>query len=133
MNLRILKPDTAFTLSKKTKPTKDKGYRGWIKTLPCLIDLVGPSDAAHLSTARRGYGHLGRGKGQKASDRWCLPLSTARHAQQHQCNEELFWVAWGVNPWAACLTLHGLYSDMGEEATPIATELILKRELGRHG
>ena len=129
---RIFKPDTAFRPSKSTKAVKDKAYLSFIHELPCLIELVTPVEAAHLSTANRLYGHTGRGKGSKVSDRWCLPLCMEKHIEQHQHNEMLFWSVNGINPHLAALTLHGLWSDMKDDAVPIARELIMKRELGRY-
>lgn len=133
MTYRIYRPTTAFTASKKTAPVKDKTYLDFIRSLPCMVECTYPVEAAHISTGSRQHGHLGRGKGTKASDRWTLPLTPGKHYEQHQGNEGMFWAVHGINQYVAAMTLHGLYTDMGEEATSIATELILKRELGRHG
>ena len=134
MNYRIQRPQTAFTASKNTAPVEDKNYSDFIRSLPCMVTLTHPVHAAHVSTAHRGYGHLGRGKGTRASDRWQLPLCEHEHLNvQHKMNELEYWKKNGIDAHVAALTLHGLWADMGEKATPLATELILERRLGKHG
>ena len=135
---RIARPETAFSIQpgKQTKPVKRKPYRDWIKTLPCMLAgthgnlCEGVVDPAHLSTRAGKYGHFGRGKQSKASDRWVLPLCRLHHDQQHDHKELTWWSIYNRNPYVACLVLWGLWSDLGEDATEIATKLILERELG---
>ncbi|MEX3008326.1 DUF968 domain-containing protein [Hoeflea sp. TYP-13] len=128
---RIIKPDLA-TASKATAPVKNRPYLSWLHKLPCIVTLQVTIQAAHLSTANRAYGHLGRGKGRKASDRWILPLCQAKHDEQTYLGDELkFWRRYGINPHVACLTLHGLWTDLGDDATEFATAIILSREIGR--
>lgn len=117
--------------SKATAPIKRKDYLSWLHDLPCIVSLRHPVEAAHLSEAMTMYGHLGRGKGRKASDRWAVPLCKQKHDEQHQGKESDFWKRSGVNPYVAALTLWGLWSDLGEDATDIAVRLIVSREIGR--
>ena len=120
--MKIARPDTAFSLQPKTaKARKDKGYLAWLHEVPCIVTGTLPVEAAHLSTANPKYGHLGRGKGQKAHDRWALPLSPEQHRWQHHYGEEDYWRNRShINPWQTALVLHGLYLD-GVEPTEAYT------------
>ena len=108
---RIARPPTAFSGSLKAKPEKAPDYLAWIRTLPCVVTGRFPVEAAHLSASNLAYGHTGRGKGQRASDRWALPLAPSIHAEQHSRNETEFWSAIGINPHAVALALFGAYSE----------------------
>lgn len=124
-------PQQALAPSKKTAPVKDKEYLDWIRELPCLVELKSPVEAAHLSKGDILYGHLGRGKGTKAGDRWALPLSKIQHEAQHTVGEMRFWRALKINPYLAALSLHGLWTDLKDDATPIAIRMITTRVIGR--
>ena len=110
--MRIARPDTAFSLQPKTaKARKDGGYLAWLHEVPCIITGTLPVEAAHLSTANPKYGHMGRGKGQKAHDRWALPMAPDQHQRQHHIGEVKFWCFKDMNPYITALVLHGLYLD----------------------
>ena len=128
---RIVSHNPQIPASKRTAPIKRKTYRDWIGTLPCIVTGTTPVEAAHISTANLSYGHLGRGKGAKASDRWCLPLSPEKHAEQHQMKEIKFWNQQGIDPYLAALTLYALWTDLGDDATDIAQQIIWGRKVGR--
>jgi len=122
--MKIARPDTAFSLQPKTaKARKDGGYLHWLHSIPCIVTGVLPVEAAHLSAANPKYGHMGRGKGQKAHDRWALPLSQTEHRYQHHIGEDVYWNvnihSKGINPYLTALVLHGLYLD-GMEASDAA-------------
>ena len=121
--MKIARPDTAFSLQPKTaKARKDKGYLAWLHSVPCIVTGTLPVEAAHLSLANPKYGHMGRGKGQKAHDRWALPLSPDQHRLQHNYGEERYWKYRAqINPYPIALVLHGLYLDgvSPEEASRI--------------
>lgn len=119
------------TASKSTKPVKRKGYLSWLHELPCVVTGTMPVEAAHISTQNLSYGHLGRAKGTKASDRWALPLSPSEHRKQHAGNETLYWQMRGIDPYIVALSLYGLYCDLGPDATDIATQIILGQRIGR--
>lgn len=108
----------------KKKATKSKSYLAFIHSLPCCVSGRYGVEAAHLSFAATRYGHYGRGKGTKVSDRWVLPLHADEHRRQHSMNEESFWVAAGINPHVLALTIHGLWTDLGDGAEPFATAII---------
>lgn len=101
---------------KSSAPKKRKDYLSFIHSLPCVVTGKSPVEAAHLSFAAIEYGHLGRAKGRKASDRWALPLHPDEHAKQHAGNERAYWASTGINPHILALVFWGLFSDMGEEA-----------------
>lgn len=112
MSFRIAHPPTAFTLQpKRAKPGKELSYLKWLHSLPCAVTGSRPVEAAHLSTANAFYGHMGRGKGQKADDRWALPLAPALHAKQHAGNEMAFWKWTGIDPHRLALVLHALWEQ----------------------
>jgi hypothetical protein len=128
MNFRIKQPDTAFSdnvHSKNAKPVKAKSYLEFIRGLPCLIAHAGPVEAAHLSTASEKHGHTGRGKQQKASDRWALPLCTTMHRVQHSMSEMKFWNSHGIDPHEAANALWGAYQERGTAAHDWAVRTIL--------
>lgn len=131
MNFRIKQPDTAFSdnvHSKNAKPVKAKSYLDFIRGLPCLIAHVGPVEAAHLSTANEKYGHMGRAKSSKASDRFALPLCTTLHRTQHSMNEMQFWNSHNINPYDAANALWGAYQERGTAAHDWAVRMILNDE-----
>ena len=110
--MKIARPDTAFSLQPKTaKARKDQSYLAFIRQVPCIVTGTLPVEAAHLSTANPKYCHMGRGKGQKAHDRWALPLSPEEHRVQHSLGERLYWGISKIDPWLTALVLHGLYLD----------------------
>jgi hypothetical protein len=108
----------------KKRATKSKGYLSFIHLLPCVVTGQFGVQAAHLSMAAPKYGHYGRGKSSKASDRWCLPLSPDKHSRQHVIGEDLFWRSAGIDPHILALTLHGLWTDLGDDAEPFAIAII---------
>ena len=110
---------------------KQPEYLVWVRKLPCIVTLAMPVEAAHLSTANLKYGHLGRGKGKKADDRWALPLVPEKHVDQHRRRELAFWEQHGINPYTAALVLHGMWSVHGEEVKDLATRLIVQQMIGR--
>jgi hypothetical protein len=97
------------------KAVKREPYLQWVRQLPCIVTGQHGVEACHLSTANLTYGHFGRGKSQKASDRWALPLTPAEHRRQHAMNELIYWRSVRVNSHLAALVLWGMYSD---NATP---------------
>jgi len=111
----------------KQKASKNKDYLSFIHRLPCVVTGVHTVEAAHLSAMAPEYGHYGRGKSSKASDRWVLPLSPVQHRKQHSGNEMEYWQAVGINPHVLALTLFGLWYDMGDDAEPFAAAIINKQ------
>lgn len=110
----------------KPRPVKRRDYLAWIHDIPCVITGKTGVEACHLSWARPELGHYGRGKSRKASDRWVLPMSPEKHREQHSMGEQRFWMMHKPDPHILCLTLYGLWSDYGDEATEFATRIIMK-------
>lgn len=123
MGFRIAPATDAFTFPKK-KASKSPSYLDFVRSLPCAVTGRYGVQAAHLSAAAPRYGHYGRGKQRKASDRWVLPMAPEEHARQHNIGEMAFWRAAGINPYILALTLFGLWSDLGEDAAPFAAAII---------
>lgn len=115
---------TAFQPIPKRKAEKSKDYLSFVRTLPCVVTGTNIVEAAHLSSAAPQYGHYGRGRGTKASDRWVLPLSPEQHRRQHTGNEMAYWKSVGINPHILCLTIWGLFSEMGDDAEAFAAAII---------
>lgn len=113
----------------KSKPTKNKAYLSWIHCLPCVITGQYGVEASHLSMAAPKYGHYGRARGRKAPDRWILPLCKAAHDRSHHIGEDLFWRNAGIDPHILALTIHGLWTDLGDDAEPFATAIINQARL----
>lgn len=114
----------------KAPPVENKTYLDFIRSLPCVI-TGSQAEAAHLSFKNEAYGHLGRGKGQKASDCWALPLSPSEHRlsahSQHNFNEADWWRRTGINPHALARSIYGTYCERGaEDARPICLVIIRK-------
>jgi hypothetical protein len=108
----------------KAKASKSKGYLAWLHELSCCVTGAVEVQAAHVSFASPKYGHYGRGKASKVSDRWALPLSALEHARQHSMNEREYWASVGIDPHVLALTLHGLWTDLGDGAQPFAQAII---------
>lgn len=111
----------------KAKAKKERGYLAFIHCLPCVITGVYGVEAAHLSMAASEYGHYGRAKSSKASDRWVLPLSPVKHRRQHEIGEDLFWRSAGIDPHVLALVIYGLWAEYGDAAEPFAIAIINQR------
>ena len=122
MAFRIVKSQSS--LIKPPKPVKRKEYLDFIRQLPCAVTGVMGVEAAHLSTRNVVFGHLGRGKSQKASDRWALPLSPAEHRAQHDMNEADYWTQRNIHPWELACVLYGIWADLGDDGIQPAIEAI---------
>ena len=112
-------------IGKTTRPVKAKGYLAWLHELPCVVSRMSPVEAAHVSFANESFGATGRGKSQKASDRWALPIHPDLHADQHKHGDERgWWRMQGINPHLVALVLWGFWNERGDDATGPATTLI---------
>lgn len=129
---------TAYQIRKTTpepvrkRPTKDKGYLAWLHELPCCISGREGVQAAHVSTAAPMMGHYGRGKSQKAPDRWAIPLTPELHELQHKHGEDNFWKVMASrrkifpkSPHMIACILYGIYCEHGyEDGIQIARRVI---------
>ena len=119
-------PHKPIPLVPKYRPIERPVYKKFIGMLPCVVTKQTGKwvDPAHVSTKSELHGHLGRGKGQKASDRWMLPLHRKEHTKQHSMNEMEYWKQVGIDPHLTCLVFFGLWNDYGSDAVPLAEEYI---------
>lgn len=130
MAVRIAKPEVSYF--PKRKPAKNASYLSWLHELPCVVTGRYGVEAAHVSFAVPEYGHYGRTKSHKASDRWALSLTPEEHHRQHRMGDErAYWRSVGVDPHIVCLVLWGLWTEMGDEATEAATAVIMQGNVGR--
>lgn len=110
--------------SVKAPPIKEISYLSFVRSLPCVVTGQA-AEAAHLSSQNKAYGHYGRGKGQKASDCWALPLTRREHVKQHKINELKYWAQVGINPHALARALYGTYCERGSrDALTICINII---------
>lgn len=125
---RVVRPDTAFATSRRAKESKDvrdPRHLAWIASLPSVISMRTPCEAAHISYADRRFGKPERGKGKKAGDDWCLPLTADEHrtgpnAQHKTGRERDWWDSHGIDATALATRLWGVSGD-----TEAATQIIL--------
>ena len=109
---RIVRPDTAFSVSRQRRPRLvSSDHLAWIRTLPCLvsgsrIDV----EAAHVRYASMGHGKAETGVGTKPSDFWVVPLSAQMHRlsdeAQHQHGEPAWWRAHNIDPLVVAALLY---------------------------
>jgi hypothetical protein len=91
-------------------------YLSLIRQLPCLYCGVEPcGEAAHVDFSSFEFGAK-RKFGKRPHDSKCVPLCrddhlNARHAQ-HKGNEEAFWLALGIQPYAVARDLHAKRGDL---------------------
>lgn len=114
MGFAIKRPVTAFSLSpidKKRPAKKEPDYLKWLHELPCLVTGTRPIEACHVSYADPRYGKRERGKGEKADDRWAVPLCSSEHHRQHSMDERAYWASVGIDPLQVALALHGCDRD----------------------
>lgn len=123
MAFRIASRPTEPT--RKGKPKKDADYLSAIHLLPCCVTGQSGVEAAHVSFAAPFYGAYGRGKGQKVSDRWTLPVCADEHKRQHGMNEQEYWAGVGIDPHLLALRIHGLWTEFGDDFVPFATAMIM--------
>ncbi len=66
-----------------------------IHDLPCILTGTWPVEAAHLRSPCRELGKRETGMQEKPDDAYVVPLSRAKHREQHSMNEVEFWKAHG--------------------------------------
>ena len=120
---RVPTPTTAFSISRsdrKRPRAQNPQHLKWLRTLPCIITgLREGTEAAHIRMADARYGKRETGKGEKADDRWTVPLNYQLHRAQHSTNERLWWEQMKVDPCRVALALYNISGD------DIAAETIL--------
>lgn len=121
---RVAYHGNSVAYGKDTAPVKSKTYRDWVNKLPCMVSGKWPVEAAHLNTANDFYGHTGRAKMNKASDRWVLPLIQEKHREQHDGNEMAFWAKHRINPHLAATILYGLFNERSDDGIEQARQMI---------
>jgi hypothetical protein len=85
---------------------RDERHLDYIRSLPCAIcgdDTC--TEAAHIRTESLAHDKRGTGRGERPSDKWCLPLCNKHHREQHSMNELAFWKSYGIDPFMLAITL----------------------------
>jgi hypothetical protein len=103
MAMQILKPATAFSISKPTVAKKPRqqimAHLAFIRSLPCLVTGARDVEAAHIRYGNMRWGKRTTGMGEKPDDQWVVPLSQKMHREQHDFgDEELWWREKGIDP-----------------------------------
>jgi len=112
---RILRPATAFSVAstKQRRPReRDEKHLEFIRGLRCCLCGAANPDPAHIRSANPIYGKRETGGGEKASDKWTVPLCRREHEQQHAVGNELkWWASKGIDPFGLALALHSASGD----------------------
>jgi hypothetical protein len=112
---RIIRPDTAFSIAstKQKRPRiRDDNHLAFIRGLKCCICGKPGPDPAHIRSANALYGKRETGGGEKASDKFTVPLCREHHDEQHKAgNELLWWASKGVDPFGLALSLYACTGD----------------------
>lgn len=90
---------------------KDEKHLRFLRLLDCIICGSPHTEAAHVRYAAPEYGKRETGKQEKPDDKWCLPLCSHHHRDQHAHSEEAWWNDMGINPLAACIELYDASGD----------------------
>lgn len=130
MAFEIKKQETTYF--PKRKSMKKASYLAWLHELPSVLSGRYGVEACHTSFSAPQFGHFGRAKSAKSSDKWALPLTPDEHRISHNYpgGEEKFWMDMGINPHIMCLVLWGLWTEYGEESTTWAIQAMEKMERG---
>ncbi|MBR1122145.1 DUF968 domain-containing protein [Bradyrhizobium lablabi] len=123
---RIIRPATAFSVAstKQKRPReRDNNHLAFIRSLRCCICGAPGPDPAHIRSANPVYGKRETGGGEKASDKWTVPLCRAHHNEQHAyCKaptthfdpitaELRWWASMGIDPFGLALSLYAATGD----------------------
>ncbi len=112
---RIIRPDTAFSVArtKQKRPREENAkYLAFIRGLKCCLCGAPGPDPAHIRSANPMFGKRETGAGEKASDKWTVPLCRPHHDEQHKAgNELLWWASKGVDPFGLALALYHATGD----------------------
>src|SRR4051812_47865625 len=87
----------------------DATYLAYIRKLACCVcgnDIAVEAHHPRIGSTLDGGRVLSPGSGQKASDRWALPLCGKCHRDLHAYgNEREFWASLGIDPFALALRI----------------------------
>ncbi len=133
MATKINQPATAFAnRSAKRRPrVEEAGRLGFVRKLPCLICNRLGVEAAHVRYASYRHGKRETGAGEKADDRWTVPLCPDHHREQHASGERRWWEAKGIDPLCVAALIDSAYHadniDGAIQACQSAREIVLWR------
>lgn len=96
--LRRRKPPRSG-IARNPERVRSPGHRKWVRGHECACQnppIRGPLCEGSVECAHVRMGTDG-GTGIKPSDRWCVPLCKAHHAEQHRIGEPAFEKRYAVN------------------------------------
>jgi hypothetical protein len=101
------------TVRQRQPRKKENGHLDYIRGLPCCVCGDNTStEAAHIRMADARAGKRYVGKGEKADDRWTVPLCGPHHRHQHIVGEATFWKFYhSIKPILLALALHSVSGD----------------------
>ena len=88
-----------MTLRFREPRVKCEKHLNFIRGLPCLVCHDNTStEAAHIRFSCIELGKRQTGKAEKPDDKWTVPLCGKHHRDQHEMNEQEFWLTVGISP-----------------------------------
>lgn len=92
---------------------EDKEHRRFIASCPCLICGRNDVQCAHISYADLSVGKRFTGMGEKADDKYTVPLCLLHHDAQHRWgNESDWWARHEVDPIKVALALFAVSGNL---------------------
>lgn len=119
LGLKTARPGRARKPHRERGRQEDAEHLALIRRCPCL--LTGERErieAAHIRMSDAAIGKVNSGMGQKPDDCWVVPLSAAKHREQHEGNERWFWERHGINPLLIAQQLYGISSALRASREP---------------
>jgi hypothetical protein len=97
----------AADLRQKQPRERDENYLRYLRTQPCCVchDNIS-TEPHHLRVASINHDKRETGGGERASDKWALPLCSQCHRDCHAMNEMLFFTMHGIDPFALAMHYH---------------------------
>lgn len=85
----------------------------FIRSLPCVVSKNNiETQAAHIRFTDARIGKFNAGVGAKPDDRWTVPLSNDKHAEQHEIGDERrFWEQYNIDPIEIAQQLYAVSGD----------------------
>lgn len=89
-------------LRQREPRARDDAFLAFVRRQPCCVCFGRPAEAAHVRGACAARGKRETGKGEKPSDRWCVPLCGECHrtgpGALHRVGEAKFFAHCRIDP-----------------------------------
>lgn len=111
---------------RRRKASRSPKHLNLIRQLPCILSGR-PAEVAHVSFSDLTRDKPHRGKGQRAGDKWTVPLCPELHRLntgcQHSMNEFKWWDQFSVDPLTVAAELWEVSGDHYEMSCVIARHM----------